>query len=349
LRYHADEFIIVCDKKGEERLDAFKNSIGFSQQSVKRYWTEIEKILDFIRKMDKLCHKYDQYLASKTTFFGEIFHDYIYNDLRGLIILFLNQQRYQMNIILRHFIEIFIYSLWADIISNFKGNLDFYLFSDEWKPYRGVHKVSWKIDKNLPNRSIFERLERIRLINQSRLNSKKFVKSYFGMATYHDIDLLFSLPICRACLKGKDDIIFTRYHASRISRKRGKEYTRAHFKTDFGYICSFCNKQKLTSGYTMGILPMEDMLDMLSYILDEKIVDNIRALRSIYGYLSKEFVHFSTTVKPTGRPAEFNTGKGKTRMWGLHGVVFCLELIMPLMEYYYGRLRRVRSKRRKEK
>ncbi|CAN5418632.1 hypothetical protein BH18THE2_BH18THE2_17100 [soil metagenome] len=75
LRSHAGEFILICDKEGTEGFDAFKNSMGFTQQSVKKYWTEIEKILDFIREMDRLCHKYDNYLPSRTTFFEEIFHD----------------------------------------------------------------------------------------------------------------------------------------------------------------------------------------------------------------------------------------------------------------------------------
>ncbi|MGI8831724.1 MAG: hypothetical protein ACR2IS_03710 [Nitrososphaeraceae archaeon] len=148
-------------------------------------------------------------------------------------------------------------------------------------------------------------------------------------------------------LKDKDDIVFNRYHASRRLRKAGKEDTRALFKTDFGYICSFCGRQKLTMGYTMGVLPMDDMLDMLACIIDEKYVDNIWALKSIYGYLSKEFVHFSTTVKPTGRHTESNSGKGKFRIWGLRGAVSCLELIKPLMEYYYGRLQLTYNQKRK--
>jgi hypothetical protein len=348
LRYHADEFIHLCNEDGIQRFDAFKNSIGFSQQSVKKYWTDIEKILDFIKEMDRMCHKYDNYLASRTTFFGEIFHEYIYNDLRALVILYLSQQKYQLNIVLRHFIEIFIYSLWADLISNFRGTLDYYLFSDEWKAHRSDHKMSWKIDRNFPNRSIRERLERIRLVNLSNLNFKRFSKHYFLKSTYYDIDLLFSLSICKMCLDKRDDVVFTRYHSDRILRKKGKEDTRAHFKTDFGYICSFCNKQNLTTGYTRGILEMDDMLDMLANVVDKKYVDYIWALKNIYRYLNKQFVHFSTRVRPTGRPEEFNSGKGKFRIWGLSGVISCLKLVMPLMEYYYNRLR-LRYKRKKGK
>ncbi|HEY3524919.1 MAG TPA: hypothetical protein VGK47_01890, partial [Nitrososphaeraceae archaeon] len=82
-----------------------------------------------------------------------------------------------------------------------------------WKPYRTAHKMSWKIDKNMPNRSIRERLERIRLINHSHLKSKRFPKHYFSVATYYDVDVLFSLPICETCLKDSDDIFFNRSSA----------------------------------------------------------------------------------------------------------------------------------------
>jgi hypothetical protein len=93
------------------------------------------------------------------------------------------------------------------------------------------------------------------------------------------------------------------------------------------------------TGYTRGILEMNDILEMLAKLVDKKYVNYVWALKNIYKYLSKQFVHFSTRVTPTGRPKEFNSGKGKFRLWGLSGVISCLELLMPLMEYYYNRLR----------
>jgi hypothetical protein len=199
FKYYPEEFIHISNKYGKDRFDSFKAGIGVEEDNaIRRYWKEIEKILDFIRELDSLCHKYN---ISKLTFFGHVFHEYIQSDLLSLIILFLTGQKYQLNIVLRHFIEIFMYSLFADLISNFKGTFDYFLYSEEWKPFRDKQRISWEFNKNFPNRSVKQRLERIRLINLSRSKEKKFYKHYFATANQYDIGILFSLPICRDCIE----------------------------------------------------------------------------------------------------------------------------------------------------
>jgi hypothetical protein len=348
MKYYPEEFIHICNKTDQERQEALKNGLGFEKANIQRHWNDIEKVLNFVREIDESNYKFDK---GRIKFFSVVFHDYISSDLRSLLILFLTGQNYQLNIVLRHFIETFIYSLWADIVSNFKGTLDYYLFSRQWKPFRTKQEISWEINKNLPNRSIKERLERVRIINSSRLSAKKFYKLYFSTASSRDIELLFSLPICKRCYdtEANRDIISASYRTDPILRRRGKEDKSAVYRTDFGYVCSFCNKQRFTTRYAKGVLDMNDMIKMLRFIIDDKYAENIQVLENLYGYLSKEFVHFSTTVIPTGRPRNFNTGKGSLRLWRLKGVIFCLDIIKPLMQYYFNRLSLIYKKRKTKK
>jgi hypothetical protein len=93
---------------------------------------------------------------------------------------------------------------------------------------------------------------------------------------------------------------------------------------------------------------MEDMISILRLIIDDIHLNNITAVKKIYEYLSTDFVHFSTTVSPTGRPKVFNSGNGSVRLWGLNGIIFCLNLLKPIMNFYYGRLK-LRSKKFRKK
>lgn len=79
-------------------------------------------------------------------------------------------------------------------------------------------------------------------------------------------------------------------------RKKGKEDIHAIYKSDFGFSCSFCGKQKKSAGHAMGIPEAEDMLEMLIAILEDNITISISTLKKIYSYLSERFVHYSTIL-----------------------------------------------------
>jgi len=133
-------------------------------------------------------------------------------------------------------------SLWADITSRFQGSFNYFLDTKEWKPYKSTQQVTWKMEKNLlPNRTIQEKLERIRLINFIDLKDKNFYKEYFLKASECDLTLLLSLPICEKCLKKKkSEVKFIEYDLDPKIRKKGREDKHAVYKTDFGFVCSFC-------------------------------------------------------------------------------------------------------------
>jgi hypothetical protein len=343
------DFIHICNQKGTKRFDTFKDEIGFEAKIFRPYWKKIESIMDFIQDMDEMCHKYVGKRISSKTFFGSIFHYYISSDLRSLIILSTTRQNYQLNIVLRHFIELFVYSFWADIISNFKGTFDYFAIPEEWKPYREQQRIIWDRDKNHPNRSIKERLERIQLINVERADGKLFYKRFFRSASEADIILLFSLPICSECMREKrGKINFTRFRLNRELRRQHKEDKDARYKTDFGYFCCFCQKQRFTEGYAMGIPNMKDMIKMLAALTDDSVSDDVFTLSNVYDYLSKEFVHFSKVIAADTKPKPFNSGQGNISLWGLDGVIFCLNILKRLMHYYYGKLRQ-QKKRKKRK
>lgn len=75
---------------------------------------------------------------------------------------------------------------------------------------------------------------------------------------------------------------------------------------------------------------------------------HIFTLSNVSDYLSKEFVHFSTVIATDTKPKPFNSGQGNISLWGLDGVIYCLNVLKRLMHYYYGKLRQ-QKKRKKRK
>jgi hypothetical protein len=143
-------------------------------------------------------------------------------------------------------------------------------------------------------------------------------------------------------------INFIRFHLNRELRRQHKEDKDARYKTDFGYFCCFCQKQRLTEGYAMGIPNMKDMIKMLASLTDDSVSNDVFTLSNVYDYLSKEFVHFSTVISTDTKPKPFNSGQGNISLWGLDGVIFCLNILKRLMHYYYVKLRQ-QKKRKKRK
>lgn len=94
----------------------------------------------------------------------------------------------------------------------------------------------------------------------------------------------------------------------------------------------------MTQGFARGIPDSPDMLDMLASIIDDELVLNIRILQKIYSYLSEEFVHFSTTNHPDIKPKSYDFGGKKVLMWRFRGILFCMEILETLMDYYFAKL-----------
>jgi hypothetical protein len=245
-----------------------------------------------------------------------------------------------MNIILRHFIEVFIVSLWIDIGSQFTGGFDYFLESRKWKQHIKHYRIFWDNGKN-PVRSIKQRLVRIKMLNSSRGHGTRFYKNYLSDASETDLRLLLSLPICNECKvkQKKDDFkgAYSRYYITTNVTKKGKEDKKAKYKTDFHFTCNFCYKQKPTKSYAMGVPDISDMIDMLKQILADRFIINLGFIQKIYSYLSDEFVHFATSITPDQKPSlqEFGSGNAKAVLWGLKGVIFCLDILKPLIEDYF--------------
>ena len=56
-------------------------------------------------------------------------------------------------------------------------------------------------------------------------------------------------------------------------------------------MASFCNRQKLTQVFTLGIPDFDDMIEMLAeaVIHDEFVSEKLRSIKQIYSYLSSDF------------------------------------------------------------
>jgi hypothetical protein len=257
-----------------------------------------------------------------------------------MIILSVTGQQNQSNLVLRHLIENMIYSIWADLISKFSMVTEYLLYPEEWKPYRSLQKIIWKPDeRNYPQRSIRERLERIRLINFEHGQGKEFYKRYFRRANMCDILILLSLHICSSCMQ-ESKINYIKYHIPERLRKQGKEDEHAYYRTDFGYYCSFCKREKLTQGFASGIPDFENMIEMLAeaIVYEDKVSEKLRTINQVYSYLSSDFIHFSTDALPDTKPEPFNFTIGKITLWGFEGISFFINMVMPVMDYYFKEL-----------
>jgi hypothetical protein len=243
------DFIHICQKERRQRLRLLAEKLHFEETALNPYKQNIIEIMDFIKKMDDRIHNNEG--NNPFTALGQTFHFSTSSNLRALIILAITQQYFQMNIILRHFIEFFIVSLWIEIGSQFTWGFDYYLESDKWKPYwnDSKHRIAWSEIKG--------RLEEIKRLNKK--GKKNFYETYFATAGKSDFRLLLSLPICEQCRKDKSRIHYYRYTVNVVKRIRThKVDRRASFKTGYAYQCHFCKQKTLIKGYVMGLLDARD-------------------------------------------------------------------------------------------
>lgn len=341
-----NDFIHLCKEyKGQERLSKLAENLKISERDFKLYAESIDKCCNFVSHIDTQYHKLADDEDSTAVFLGHTLHSHISSDIRAIILLTLLKQNYQSNVILRHLIEIFGITFWGDLCSGFGDSLDMFLDTDAWKPYRSTQRMTWKSNPRYPNRSIQERLERIRLLNMIKMRGKRFYNYYFSKASGCDLALLFFLPICKECVdKRGNQLNWVKFHLDQQLRRRGKEDRHAVFKTDFCLICGICGRQRIATGLALGIPEPNDMFDMLAARFDGIIVNRLRDLQKLYEHLSEEYVHFSTTVHPDYKPPNYDLGYGKRSIWGLSGLEYLIDVIKPLVEFYFKQLRKeVRS------
>lgn len=338
------DFIHICaEEDRDKRISRLEKNLGVKPGSLSKHKPMLNTILDFIKEIDGNFHRLDR-SAKRTPFLSNTLHSHISSDLRSMIVLALAHQNYQLNIVLRHFIECFVVTLWGDLSSGFTKAFDYLLADEEWKPYREKQRITWE-PRGFPNRSIKERLERIRLLNWIDREEKEFYKYYFANATECDLIILLALPICQKCMdKNNNQINYVQFHLDPEIRKLGKEDKHAVFRSDFGYVCYFCGRQKVTEGIAFGIPEAEDMLEMLKSIIDNSIVLNIAMLQRLYSYLSEDYVHFASTTFPDQKPQPHEVGGKPVLIWGLDGILYCIEILKPAMAYYYRTLQEVKAK-----
>ena len=343
---------IARDYSGNDRLKEISLNIGFPLSFLKVHQNRLNKVLDSVKWIDEQYHNTVPEKKGDQIFLSYTLHQQISSDFRSIIILCLTKQNYQANIVMRHLIETLIRTIWADLITDFKGTLTYLQDSKKWKPYRGTQKISWKLDKRHPHNSIEQRLERIKNLNMFGENTEQFLKKYFKTATDCDYNLLFSLPICNDCMNKENNnrkknkkkkIDFTKFHLDPVVRKKGKEDIHAKFKTDFGLTCCFCNNQVITNGFAMGIPETKDMFQMLKIVMPKKLDKNLQQIEYLYDYLSSEFVHYSSTIHPDKGPRSRNFVGKIGILWGLNGINFFLEIINLIMKYYFLKLKKVLS------
>ena len=340
------KFNILCKNfDGDERLNKLAKNLAIPYVSLSPHKEKINKILDFVKDIDTKCHEFIEEDDKVGVFFAHTIHSHIPSDIRSMMILAITEQHYQLNIILRHFVESFVVTLWGDVIPQFRDSLD-YILGKRWKEFRNMQRMTWDYNKNFPHRSVKERLARIRLINQVSLDGREFYHEYFSKCSSCDVILLFSLSICTDCKKNfKGRVDFNDFHLDPKVRSTGREDEHAIYKTDFGLQCAFCNKQKETEGFAVGIPEPSDMLDMLIPVTNDELSINFAMLRKLYNYLSENYVHFSPTSIDTAPKLQDFDGK-KGFIWGFDGILFAIDMLNPIMKYYFEKLEeRIKNRR----
>ncbi|HJT49457.1 MAG TPA: hypothetical protein VJ729_14825 [Nitrososphaeraceae archaeon] len=85
---------------------------------------------------------------------------------------------------------------------------------------------------------------------------------------------------------------------------------------------------------------IDNMIEMLNkaVVHDDRVFGSLREIKHIYKHLSDEFVHFSTYALPDSKPEQFNTINGKVMLWGLDGIIFFIDIVRPIMSYYFKEL-----------
>lgn len=327
-------FITIAHERDNSRKNSFYEYLIITRQRYNKSWKEIEKILEFVSDLDKI----DKYANDKMDFIFDAHHNTLSSDIFSIILLFLTNQKIQMNIILRHFIETITYCLFADIISNFKGSF-FPLFYSEWKPYRQQYKLSWKGNKF--RSGLIKRLDEIKVINNNnnnKMESDNFYKFYFLHSNYNDIDILFSLPICKKCYD-KKSIKEKKSHFSTIKTLKENIHD-ARFRTHILEICSFCSSNG-TTHYTYGIPDFELMCRILKYRLSH-LTDNITKLDHFYSILSEEFVHFGTDKYVNNQSMIIQvSGIGVIDFYKLKTICFILDILTPILKFYLNKLKKI--------
>jgi hypothetical protein len=96
----------------------------------------------------------------------------------------------------------------------------------------------------------------------------------------------------------------------------------------------------LTKGFARGIPDFDDMITMMAeaVVRDDKISEKLRGINQIYKYLSKDFIYFSTDALPDTLPQPFNSVSGMATLWGFQGIIFFINIIEPVMNYYFKEL-----------
>jgi hypothetical protein len=82
------------------------------------------------------------------------------------------------------------------------------------------------------------------------------------------------------------------------------------------------------------------MIEMLAeaIVYEDKVSEKLRTINQVYSYLSSDFIHFSTDALPDTKPEPFNFTTGKITLWGFEGISFFINMVMPVMDYYFKEL-----------
>lgn len=330
-----------------DRLQSFISTYNISNNKLKPLWDRINQILDFLKDLDEKIHTYDKYFSKsyKVSILDDIFHGYLNTDISAMLMLFCNHHKFQANLLLRHFIETLIIIFFSDMISNFAGHFH-ELLSDHWKKNRKNLLIRMKKDKNLP--SIKERIERIKTLNPYD-KKVEFYSYYFSKANLIDLTILFSLPTCSLCRRVRVGIKKYYYDVTNERKKNGKEHKDAKFHTDFFTKCTICKEIKDCNYFSIGIPDTDDMLNILKRA-HPSLKQNFGALKKIYQALSADFVHYSITINPLRRvPLLVDTGIGKFNLWGIDSLLSVIEILKPIIKYYFQLLDSIRTKYLKKK
>lgn len=324
-----------------DRRQSFSSTYNISNNKVKPLWDRINQILDFLKDLDEKIHTYDKYFSKsyKVSILDDIFHGYLNTDISAMLLLYINYHKFQANILLRHFIETLIIIFFSDLISNFAGHFHT-LLSDSWKKNRKDLLIRMKKDKYLP--SIEERIERIKTLNPYD-KKDEFYNYYFSKANLIDLTILFSLPTCNLCRRGRVGIKKFSYDITNERKKKGKELKDAKFRTDFFTKCTICKEAKDCNYFSIGIPDTDDMLNILKRA-HPSLAQNFGALKKIYQTLSSDFVHYSITINPLRRvPFLVDTGIGKFNLWGIESLLSVIELLKPIIRYYFKLLDSIKT------
>ncbi len=335
-------FVRMCRTlHGGKRSNAIARHLGISSSRLRSLGAGLDEVLDFVGKTDG--HLHDLLEDSRGRLRRDVallamLHFYLGGNVKAIIMLSARRQQDEAAIVLRHFVEVLTYALWADICSRFQESFDFVINVGERPAIRSRITLNWD-DSSRPRTGVRQRLDKVGQVNDSVFTGREWYREYLSRASGCDLVLLFVLPTCAQCARESDlapHVVPCKPYVPPLEVR--KEDTHSRFRSDHKSRCAFCEALEPVVGHVWGKPDLEACRQMLANMMEEQDMRHVNSLTSVYSFLSAEYVHFSLGALDSEDSLELDIGNRKVRLDGLDGLVEVIRLASEILPTYFERL-----------